>query len=770
MSGFDDARGTGGSRKRFVAAMLLSAAALVVQPAPVSAQTYSFSRVTVEGNELIEPRVIVSRAGIAGGQVSAADLNDAYQRLVNSGLFESVNLVPRGGTLVIQVKENPTINVINFEGNRRLRTEILSAAIESRSRRVYSAAQAESDAALIAEIYAKQGRLAARVEPRIIRRPGNRVDLVFEIAEGGVVEVESLTFVGNRAFSDRRLRQVLQTKQAGLLRSLISRDTYAAERVEVDKQLLRDFYQSRGYIDFQVVDATAELARERDGFFVTFTVREGLQYRYGQTSVRSEIPEIDTAPFEAFLNLRRGTTYSPSEMELVIARMETLAARQGLNFVRVDPRVTRNDADQTLDIDFVLVRGQRIFVERIDIEGNATTVDQVIRRQFRTVEGDPLNPREIREAAERIRALGFFGDAAVEATEGSGPEQVVVKAVVTEQPTGSLNFGASYGKADGVGLTIGLSESNFLGRGQFVSLDLNLGAKNATSSFTFAEPALLGRDLRFSFTGLYAQTEANFATWDTRIVQTGVSLEFPLSANARFQTRYTLSKSRMFNVAAAGSPILQAEEARGGLYGSALGYEYSWDNRRGGLAGDTAYVLRFGQDFYGIGGDLRYLKTELFAGAETKVLNGEVRLRAELEAGVLSGVKGGSRVTERFFLDGKMRGFRPFGVGPRDLGSNDALGGNKFAVARLEADFPIGLPEEYKVRGAVFMDVGSVWGLDNTAGAGVVDPKMRLRSSIGAAILWDTPIGPLRFNFTRAIRKETYDREQRFDLTISTKF
>jgi len=776
--GFRDQARTRSRMRSGVLAVLL-ASAVGFSAVPVSAQGYRFSNVTIEGNQRIEPRTILGHARIGRGDaMSAADLNDAYQRLVNTGLFESVSLTPRGGNLVITVKEYPTINVVSFEGNKRLKAEDLTKLIESRSRKVYSPSVAEADAATIAEAYSVTGRMAARVEPRIIRRSDNRVDLVFEIAEGKVVEVERLSFVGNRAFTDRRLRQVLQTKQAGLLRQLISSDTYVAERIDVDKQLLRDFYQSRGYIDFQVMDATSEMARERDGFFVTFTVREGLQYSFGNTRVVSEIEGVNAEDYAPLLRLRPGAIYTPSDVETVIARMEALASRKGVNFLRVEPRITRNNAERRLDIDFALVRGERIFVERIDIEGNTTTMDQVIRRQFRTVEGDPLNAREVREAAERIRALGFFETANVEAVEGTSAESVIVKATVAEKPTGSLSFGASYGKSDGVGLTVGLSESNFLGRGQYVSVDLNIGSNDASSSFTFSEPAVLGRDLKFTFSGLYTQSEANYSTWDSRFAQVGLALEFPLSQNSRLEARYTLNRSRIFNVeqttAPLSSPILAREAARNSLVGSAVGYMYSWDNRRGGLAGETTNVFRFSQDLYGLGGDLKFLKSELFAGSQTTILNGDVTLRAQFEAGALATSGGNNtRVSERFFLDGKLRGFEPFGLGPRDTGAgkNDPLGGNYFAVARFEADFPLGLPEEYGIRGGVFMDIGSVWGLNDTVGAtGTVDDKLRLRSSVGVSLLWDTPLGPLRFNFSKAIKKQTYDKVQNFDLTITTKF
>lgn len=767
-------------RSGLMAALLLSVVAIGAAPAPVLAQSYRFSNVTIEGNQRIEPRTILNHARIARGEgVSAADLNDAYQRLVNSGLFESVNLVPRGGTLVIQVKEFPTINVVSFEGNKRLKAEALTEMVDSKSRRLYSPATAEADAAKVAEAYSQLGRLAARVEPRIIRRSGNRVDLVFEIAEGRNVEVERLSFVGNRNFTDRRLRQVLGTKQAGLLRQLISSDTYVSDRVDMDRQLLKDFYLSRGYIDFQVLDSTAEMARERDGFFVTFTVREGLQYRFGQSKVVSEIEGVDAAEYMPLIRLRPGSIYTPSDVEASIARMESLAARRGVNFLRVEPRLKRNDREQILDIDFALVRGERIFVERIDIEGNTTTMDQVIRRQFRSVEGDPLNPREIREAAERIRALGFFENAGVEAVEGATPESVIVKATVEEKPTGSLSLGASYGKADGIGFAIALSESNFLGRGQFLGVNLNIGSTNASSNISFAEPALLGRDLRFSFDLLYARSEANYATWDSRRAQLDLGLEFPLSETMRLQALYTLNSTKLVYPSGGAvaplpdSPILLAEAARGSEIGSGLGYLFSWDSRRTGLVDRTAYVVRFGQTLYGLGGDQKYLKTELFAGLQRTVMGGDVNLRAEFEAGAIASNGAGSRATDRFFLTSKMRGFQPFGLGPRDTGavSNDPLGGNMYFVARAEADFPLGLPEEYGIRGGVFMDVGSVWGLDRVAGAGgLVDDSMKVRAAVGLSLLWDTPVGPLRFNFSRPLRKEAYDKPQNFDLTISTKF
>lgn len=742
---------------------------------PAFAQSYSFSSVVIEGNQRVDAATILSYAGIGRGQaVSAGQLNDAYQRIVNSGLFETVELVPQGGTLKIIVKEYPMVSVVDFEGNKRLKDENLSEIVKSKSRYVYSPAQAEADASAIAEAYRVQGRLAATVEPKLIRRSDNRVDLVFEIREGKITEVERLSFVGNRAFSDRRLRQVLETKQAGFLRQIIKGDTFLPERLELDKQLLRDFYTSRGYVDVQVLDATGDLTPEQDAGFVTFTIREGRSFNVGQVSVASAIEGVDAAEFQRVLKLRPGVTYNPAVIDKNIQRMEDLALKKGLNFVRVEPRVTRNDRDGTLDVEFVIARGDRVFVERIDIEGNTTTLDEVIRRQFKTSEGDPFNPREIRQAAERIRALGFFKDARVDAQPGSAADQVVVNVDVEEAPTGSLTFGASYGVNSGVGLNIGFSETNFLGRGQGLNLQITTGTDNIDSSFSFTEPAFLGRDVKFKFSAFYRTTEYEETFYNTESIAISPALEFPLAENSRLELRYRVFQDRIFDVDTDSSDILIAEEAQGSPLGSSLGYTYSYDTRGKGVTPGAGVVLRFGQDFAGVGGEVSYVSTNVQALAETRIFKEEVAVRAVFEAGAIASFGDyTTRLTDRFSGNGKIRGFERNGFGPRDLGADneDALGGNYFAVARFEADFPIGLPEEYGIKGGLFLDVGSVWGLDNTAGTGgEVDDSMHLRSSVGFSVFWDTPIGPLRFNFSQPLANEDYDKTQSFDLTISTRF
>ena len=752
----------------FAALFFVFSAVFALWAAPGQAQSFSFQRVVVEGNERIEAGTIVEYAGIARGEsVSAAQLNDAYQRVFESGLFETVEFVPQGATLLIRVAEWPTINRVAFEGNRRIDDEALSGVVQSQSRRVYSPAQAEADAAAIAELYAQAGRLAARVDPKIILQPGRRVDLVFEIAEGRVSEIERIAFTGNRAYSDRRLRQVLETKQAGVLRAFIRSDTFVGDRIAFDRQLLTDFYRSRGYIDFEVTGVSSDFSRDRGAFFITFAVQEGLKYRFGEVTAISEYEGVDAAPYQDTIRIRQGSTYSPAAVDLAITRMEGLALQQGLDFLRVEPRITRNDATQTLDVTFVLNEGPRVFVERIDIQGNATTLDRVIRRQFRTVEGDPFNPREIREAAERIRALGFFETAEVDTRRGSANDQVIVDVDVEERPTGSLTFGVSYSVTNGVGANVSFSEANFLGRGQFLSFSLSQGLDDQNSSFTFIEPAFLGRDLRFRMRAFYITSDQDDELYDTKSIGFTPSIGFPISEMTRMELRLGISEQTMENYGGS-STILAAEAARGSETKIGVGYGLTYDSRRTGLNPNAGVRLRFGQDFNGLGGDVTSIETTALATAETKVLNEEVTLRAEVEGGFLTMLDGQeSRAIDRYFGNGKIRGFGANGIGPVEGG--EALGGNNFAVLRLESEFPVGLPEEYGISGGLFMDVGSVWGLD-AAGADPGTDDLNLRAVAGVSVFWTTPLGPLRFNFSKAIQKEDYDDEQTFDLTVSTRF
>ncbi len=764
----------------------------------VAAQT-RIGSIVVEGNARLPAESIVAFTGLTPGRaVSDFEINRAVQDIMASGHFETAEVIPTGDGLRIVVAERPTINVVTVEGNRRLSDEVLLQVISSEPRQVYTPRVAEADAAAIARVYATAARLAARVAPKIIRRSENRVDLVFEVSEGRVVENERINFVGNKAYSDSRLRRVIGTKQAGFFRSLIGSDSYIPERIAFDRQLLVDFYRSRGYVDMQVLDASTELSRERDATFVTFVIREGQKYSVGRITLASEFEDVDLQRYEDALRIRPGSIWSPALIDEQVTRLELLALQQGFDFLRVDPRVTRNDPDLSLDVEFALVQGPRIFVERIDIRGNQTTLDRVVRRQFATVEGDPFNPREIRRSAERIRALGFFRTASVDTRPGTRADQVIVDVDVEEQPTGSLSFGGTYNDDSGFALAVSFAERNFLGRGQSLAFRIETGTDDARTTLSFTEPAFLGRDVSLGFGVRHATTDYGNASYDTRVTSLTPRLGFPVGRNARLSVYYQAASEEVRSVADKASAIVHRDKAdgKGRQFRSSVGYAYTLDLLRGGLNPNRGVLLTFGQEYAGVGGDVKHVKTTARAVAERDAFGEEVTLRATLEGGTLHSLGGrDSRVTDRFFLSSRqVRGFSSRGFGPREMPddnaesehktvSRDVLGGNRYVAARLEAEFPLGLPAEYGLTGSLFADAGSLWGLDDPRGGDdklcnenetpdctTVDDSLKLRAAAGFGLLWDTPIGPLRMDFTRPLKKEARDETNRFDITISTRF
>ena len=763
-----------GSIRRFLILSTLSLCLCVTSGVQgAMAQDFSFSRIDVDGNKRIETSTIITYSGLATDQMFGADdLNRAYQNILASGLFESVEVVPNGNRLVIKVNEFPTVNKIAFEGNRRVNDNTLRALVGMQPRRVFNPDKVDTDRAAIAQFYADQGRLAARVTPKIIRRSDNRVDVIFEIFEGGVIEIERIGIVGNKVFSDRRLRRVLDTKQAGLLRLFVRRDTFLTDRIEFDKRLLTDFYNARGYIDFQVNDVNAELTEENNAYFVTFNVREGQMFRFGDVTLASKRSDIDVEDFQIAISAETGDVYSPTLMEKNLSRLEARATQLGLDFVRVTPRVTRNDADLTLDVEFVLEQGERVFVERIDITGNTTTMDRVIRRQFRISEGDPFNPRLIREAAERVRALGFFGNAGVNAREGTQPGQIIVDFEVEEQPTGSLQLGATYSGDNGFGVVIDYAERNFLGRGQALSFAIRTGIDNQSYEFNFTEPEFLSPELRFNLGLSYGETDNQGAAYDTRNFDITPSLSFPLSEYSRLSVRGNVSATEMLNPGTVGS-IVEDEITRGRLDDAGVGFTYRYDTRGVGLDPSSGIAVIYNQDFGGMAGDKgTFSKSTIRTIGERAIMNEDVVLRGVLEAGLLHHTGGSSRVTDRFFLPATvLRGFEFAGMGPRqrDGTINDALGGNKYTVAKFEMDFPLGLPEEYGMSGGAFYHAGNLWDT-GASGNGLLYDNGAWRQVVGATLYWTTPIGPLRFDFTRALKKETHDEERTFDMSIATRF
>lgn len=739
----------------------------------LSAQTISISEIEIVGNQRIEVDTIRSYISLSPGNVFEADeINAAYQRVLKSGLFESVDFKEINGVLTINVVEYPTVNRIYFEGNVRVKDAALEKALESREKFVLNAQTVEQDRKNIAETYALMGRLAARVTPKVIKKSDNRVDLIFEIFEGGVIEIEKIGIVGNKIYSDRRLRRILSTKQAGLFRTFVRSDTFVEERIEFDKKLLSDFYNSRGFVDFRINSVNAELTEEKDGYFVVFNITEGQQFIVGDVSVESNLKGVDAGEYFNILKVKKGVTYSSKIVDLDVERLERLALKNDLKFVTVKPKITKNRSSVSLNVKYLIERGPRVILERINVTGNTATLDKVIRRQFLAAEGDQFSARSIRQATDRIRSLGFFESVDISARQGSSKDSVIVDIAVKEKPTGSVSLGGSYSTSSGFGLLLEYAERNFLGRGQDFRLKYNSGVGSRTYSLGFVEPEFLSPDLSLGFTSKFTETEKENSNYDTTILDISPKVSFPISDNSKIAVSIGYNETELRNPVNVGS-IIKSEVDLGQEESAYSRFTYTYNTLRTGLDPNFGLLVRLSQEVSGFTSDGEGSKTSALAMLQRKVLNEEVLVKGTIEGGVLN--YGNSRVTDRFFLGSAlMRGFEPGGIGPREIVNdgnliNDALGGNTFAVFRLEAEFPLGLPEEYGVDGGVFFDVGNLWSLDNL-NENVIYASGSWRSVMGASLFWKTPIGPLRFNFSRPLKKEIFDREQNFDLTIRTQF
>lgn len=742
--------------------------------------TFEFTDIIVDGNNRIDRDTIRSYAGVQINTfVSDQELNDGYRSLVNSNFFSSVEFELIDTRLKILVTEYPTVNSVNFEGNRAISDEVLVGIANIFEREFADPNSIDAGVEALTKFYLSQGRVAARVQSKIIRREDNRVDIVFEIFEGGITEIERIGFVGNRAYSDRQLRSVIATKQAGILRQLVKSDTFIEDRISFDKQKLRDFYTQRGYIDFIINDVNAELSEENDAYFIVFNLREGQQFKFGSINVTSQRDDIDPSVFESVLKVTSGNVYSPDSLEDAIARLEEKAARLGIDFLSVEPIIERDDANSRLNVNFILGSGERKIVERIEIIGNSATLDRVIRREIKFGELDPFNPRLVRAASEKLRSLGYFSAVNISAREGSAADRVIIDVEVVEQPTGSLQLGASYSGDLGLGLLLQYGERNFLGRGQTLDVTVNNSQDSEQYLLAFGEPSFLENSISLDLSARSRTTNGQGANYkssqDELSVSLGSKLQDTLTANLGLSLRSTgMSKST-----GSTGDVIKSEILEGKIDEVGLGFDLSYDNKASAYLGDPRYSLKFDQNlFIGTEGGGNIYSGEVTALYEQGFADGEVIFRSVAKHGALLGDGRKSRSVDRFYMNSSLaRGFDYAGVGPRERSADgvidQSLGGNQYSSLKFEVDFSLPfVPEEYGISAGTYYHVTDIWNVSGRKSTNneILYASGAPRESLGAVLYLSTPIGPLRLDFTNAISKQKFDIERTFDLSVATRF
>ena len=731
--------------------------------------------IRVEGAQRIEPLTIRSYLTLKPGDpFDSARLDESLKALFATGLFADATFHRDGDVLVVSVVENPIINRIAFEGNKHIDTDKLEEEVQLRARVVYTRTKVQHDVERILEIYRRSGRFAATVEPKIIQLDENRVDLVFEINEGATTSVRSITFIGNDTFSESELHTVIQTRESRWWRFLSTDDTYDPDRMTYDRELLRRFYLQKGYADFRVVSGVAELTEDRANFFITYTVDEGQRYKFGKIQILSHVKGLDVTRLQGVATTVEGTWYNAEQVEQSINKLNIAVGDQQYAFVDVKPLIQRNRDALTIDLTYEINEGQRVYVERIDIIGNARSLDKVVRREMQLVEGDPFNASKVKRSEQRLKDLGFFEKVEVKPTEGSQPDRSVLQVKLSEKSTGSISLGAGYSTTEGPLADFGIRESNLLGRGQDLRFNATVSAIQQNYDISYTEPYFLDRDLAAGV-DLFRTIENNqdYSSYEERITGTTFRLGYPISDHLRQRLNYTLESTSITNVDTSIASIFIQDQA-GTRIESLVGSELFYDMRDSKLDPTDGYYIRLNNDVAGLGGAAKFVRNKLGTGLYFPLADGYV-LNISDEAGAVTGIAGAPvNIVDRFFLGGDtLRGFAPAGIGPRALsgGSNDALGGNLFYRGTVQLSFPSGLPEEFGVLGHVFTDLGSLSQIDDKAQPGetFVDSNA-LRLAVGAGISWKSPLGPITLDLAAPVLKQSYDRNQIFHFSFGTRF
>tara|TARA_B100001750_G_scaffold230957_1_gene227895 strand:+ start:148 stop:2451 length:2304 start_codon:yes stop_codon:yes gene_type:complete len=728
------------------------------------------SNISVEGTQRVDPATVISYMQISPGDSYTQDsLSEALKRLYATGLFADVNLRQDGNNLIVDVVENPVINRVAFEGNDEIEDTELAGEISSRPRAVYIRNDVRRDVSRLQEIYRRTGNYSAVVTAEIIKLDQNRINLVFNIDEGPKSTIKGIKFIGNEAFDDADLRAVISSKEDRWYRFLSSDDRYDADRMSFDQELLRRFYLKNGYVDFNMVAANAELSPDKESFFLTYTLNEGDRYKVNNVSVdSSRLRNVDNTSLENVVVVKEGKWYSSDDVEETVDELTAKLGDMQYAFAQIRPDIKRNPESKTVDITFRAEETQRVFVEAINIKGNVRTLDKVIRREFDVVEGDPYSTTKVADAERNIQNLDFFNKVVVKPKPGSAPDQTVIDVDVEEKSTGEISIGAGFSTSDGPLADLRIRERNFLGKGQDVLFGTTIAGERTEFDLSFTEPYFFNRDLAAGFDLFHVTRDLqDESSYDQKTTGGALRLNYPLTKKLRQQLKYRYQTNTIENVDSGASRFVRDQE--GTRDTSAISQTLSYNDLNSDIAPSDGYKLWLETELAGLGGDAKFISGKT-GGSYYYPITKKVTFNTLAEVGGITGYSDSDvEINERYFIGSRtLRGFEYGGIGPRDLTTDDALGGNLFYRGSTELSFPVGLPEEMGIKGHLFSDYGSLWSLDESDPA--IADNNSIRASIGFGLSWLSPLGPLRVDFATPVLDEDYDKDEVFRFDFGTRF
>ena len=749
------------------------------QIAAVAAPGGAIGAIKVVGNQRIEQSTIRSYMLVQPGDAFDPDkLDRSLKSIYATGLFADVSLRRDGSTLVVTVKEHKIVNRIAFEGNHKLTDETLRPELQLRPRGVFTPALAQADRQRILDLYARRSRFATKVVPKVIDVGQDRVDVVFEIEDGENALISRIAFVGNKAYSESALRDVVSSREQAWWLLLSTSDSYDPDRVKYDAELLRRFYISKGYADFEVLSSTAELAPDQSAFFVTFTVNEGPRYSIAKMDIKSSLKGADADSLRGQLELAPGDWYDGAAIERMTQAITSEVQNRGLPFVRVVPGVKRDTDKHTVDVMFDVSEGPRVFVERIDVVGNLRTRDSVVRREFRFAEGDPFNNVLMRRTKTRLTDLDYFRSVDVQSAPGNAPDRAVVKTEIEEKSTGELTFGGGYSTDIGPLVTAGIREKNLVGTGIDAGISATLAQKESQINLSVTEPYFLDRNLVAGFDLYRIQNNLQqLAQYNQR--RTGVSLRlgYEFTEHLRQLWTYTAEQRSIYGVSP--SATIYVIDAAGTSVLSQIGQTVTLDYRDSKLDPRSGFVVRLGGDFAGLGGDTNYARGKVdgayYYPLERYFGDADYVIALQAGAGYLAPLNGSrERIIDRFFLGGdNLRGFAVGGAGPHDSTTSDSLGGRLIWTQTTEFRFPLPVSKDLGLTGRFFADVGSLSEVSPILKSGTpvaVYDNASPRVGVGFGISWKTPFGLLNIDLGYPVVRKKFDQTQQVRFGFGTRF
>lgn len=735
----------------------------------VEAAEIYVSQIEVDGLQRVERETVLSYLNVEqGSSVSQEYLNSSMKRLFETGLFADINIDARGnGVLAVKVVENPVINKRVFDGNDKVDDTLLESEVQLKSGSIYNIAKVQDDVQRILEVYKRSGRYATVVEPKIIKRDQNRVDLVYEISEGPTAAISKVNFIGNHHYSDDDLQSEIMSKESRWYRLFSSSENYDPEKTNYDKELLRRFYLKRGYADFRVLSAVAELSPDKKSFVVTYVLDEGPRYKLEDVRIQSMIKDVDVAALSGQVQQEKGDWYNADLAERSVYALTEELGKKGFAFVDVTPELEKTSGNKMV-LTFNIAEGQRVFVDRINITGNTRTEDEVIRREFRIDEGDAFNAAKIRASRRNVENLNYFSKVDIQTEPNPNDDSKAdINVNVEEKSTGAFNVGVGYSTVNGALFRAGIAENNFQGKGQKLSADVAVSQRTSEYDLSFTEPYFMGRRLSAGI-DLF-RTEEDYqdeGSYDSESTGGRLRLGWNYTDDFAQYLRYTLKEDKISNVDRNASIYIKEEEGR--YSNSSIGQTMVYDKRDSAINPKEGYYLSFGNDVAGLGGDEKYLK---FDGKAYKyfTLADYYTFKLFINGGYITGYGDENvRLSNRYYLGGStLRGFEFAGIGARDKFTKDALGGNWMIYSGAEMSFPIGL-DEVGVRGRTFVDMG-ILGKPDDINEDYVEYSDTPRVAAGFGFQWQSPMGQIDVDLAFPIVKEDYDETEVFRLNFGSR-